>query len=204
MTQYITSEAELTEIYGPHDTVVATIKEIDHISDHYRMFIDISPFVLVATSGPGGLDCTPRGDPAGVVRVVDKHTVMLPDRRGNNRIDTLRNLVHDPRIALLFLIPGIGRMLRVNGRAKIRVDEDLRKSFTTEGKVPRSVIVVTAERVYTHCPRALIRSKLWDPTQHKEESALPSHGTMMKAILESFPGEEWDRNYAQRLKETMY
>ena len=204
MTQYITSEAELTEIYGPHDTVVATIKEIDHISDHYRMFIDISPFVLVATSGPGGLDCTPRGDPAGFVRVVDKHTVMLPDRRGNNRVDTLRNLVHDPRIALLFLIPGIGRMLRVNGRAKIRVDEDLRKSFTTEGKVPRSVIVVTAERVYTHCPRALIRSKLWDPTQHKEESALPSHGTMMKAILESFPGEEWDRNYAQRLKETMY
>ena len=153
MAQHITSEAELTAIYGPHDTVVATIKEIDHISDHYRMFIDISPFVLVATSGPGGLDCTPRGDPAGFVRVVDKHIIMLPDRRGNNRIDTLRNLVHDPRIALLFLIPGIGRMLRVNGRAKIRVDEDIRRSFTMEGKVPRSVIVVTAERVYTHCPR---------------------------------------------------
>lgn len=204
MAQHITSEAELTAIYGPHDTVVATIKEIDHISDHYRMFIDISPFVLVATSGPGGLDCTPRGDPAGFVRVVDKHTIMLPDRRGNNRIDTLRNLVHDPRIALLFLIPGIGRMLRVNGRAKIRVDEDIRRSFTMEGKVPRSVIVVTAERVYTHCPRALIRSKLWDPAQHRDESELPSHGTMMKAIQDSFPGEEWDRNYAQRLKDTMY
>lgn len=204
MVQHITSEAELTAIYGTHDTVVATIKEIDHISDHYRMFIDISPFVLVATSGNGGHDCTPRGDPAGFVRVVDKHTVMLPDRRGNNRIDTLRNLVHDPRIALLFLIPGIGRMLRINGRAKIRVDEEIRTSFTMEGKVPRSVIVVTAERVYTHCPRALIRSKLWDSTQHRDESELPSHGTMMKAIQESFPGEEWDRNYAQRLKETMY
>lgn len=204
MVQHITSEAELTAIYGPHDTVVATIKEIDHISEHYRMFIDISPFVLVATSGHGGLDCTPRGDPAGFVRVVDKHTVMLPDRRGNNRIDTLRNLVHDPRIALLFLIPGIGRMLRINGRAKIRVDEEIRTSFTMEGKVPRSVIVVTAERVYTHCPRALIRSKLWDSTQHRDESELPSHGTMMKAIQESFPGEEWDRNYAQRLKDTMY
>ena len=204
MAKYITSEAELTAIYGPHDTVVATIKEIDHISDHYRMFIDRSPFVLVATSGPGGLDCTPRGDPAGFVRVADKHTVMLPDRRGNNRIDTLRNLVHDPRIALLFLIPGIGRMLRINGRATIRIDEELRTSFTMEGKVPRSVIVVTAERVYTHCPRALIRSKLWDPAMHVDENVLPSHGTMMKAIQESLPGEDWDRNYAQRLKETMY
>lgn len=204
MAQYITSEAELTALYGPHDTVVATIKEIDHISDHYRMFIDLSPFVVVATSGPGGLDCTPRGDPSGFVRVVDKHTVMLPDRRGNNRIDTLRNLVHDPHIALLFLIPGIGRMLRINGRATIRVDEELRDSFKMEGKVPRSVIVVTAERVYTHCPRALIRSKFWDPAHHRDESALPSHGTMMKAIQASFPGEDWDRNYAQRLKETMY
>ena len=204
MAKYITSEAELTAIYGPRDTVVATIKEIDHISDHYRMFIDRSPFVHVATSGPGGLDCTPRGDPAGFVRVVDKQTVMLPDRRGNNRIDTLRNLVHDPRIALLFLIPGIGRMLRINGRATIRIDEELRTSFTMQGKLPRSVIVVTAERVYTHCPRALIRSKLWDPAMRVDENVLPSHGTMMKAIQESFPGEDWDRNYAQRLKETMY
>ena len=204
MAKYVTSEAELTALYGPHDTVVATIKEIDHISEHYRMFIDLSPFVMVATSGPGGLDCTPRGDPAGFVRVVDKHTVMLPDRRGNNRIDTLRNIVHDPRIALLFLIPGIGRMLRINGRATIRVDGELCASLSMEGKVPRSVIVVTAERVYTHCPRALIRSKLWDPANHRDENALPSHGTMMKAIQESFPGEDWDRNYPQRLKETMY
>src|SRR3954451_9056395 len=122
MAKYVTSEAELTALYGPHDTVVATIKEIDHISEHYRMFIVLSPFVMVATSGPDGLDCTPRGDPAAFVRVVDKHTVMLPDRRGNNRIDSLRNIIHEPRIALLFLIPGIGRMLRINGRAKIRVD----------------------------------------------------------------------------------
>ncbi len=204
MADYITSEAELTALYGAHDTVVATIKEIDHISDHYRMFIDLSPLVMVATSGPGGLDCTPRGDPRGFVRVVDKHTVMLPDRRGNNRIDTLRNLVHDPRIALLFLIPGIGRMLRINGRARISVDAELCASFKLEGKVPRSVIVVTAERVYTHCPRALMRSRVWDPANHLEESALPSHGTMMKAIEANFPGEDWDRNYAQRLKETMY
>jgi PPOX class probable FMN-dependent enzyme len=204
MPQYITSEAELTALYGPHDTIVATIKEIDHISDHYRMFIERSPFVVVATSGAEGLDCTPRGDPAGFVRVVDKHTVMLPDRRGNNRIDTLRNIVRDPRISLLFLIPGIGRTLRINGRAAIRVDAEVCASFSMGAKVPRSVIVVTAERVYTQCPRALIRSKLWDPTQHIDENSLPSHGTMMKAIQESFAGEEWDRNYPQRLKETMY
>jgi PPOX class probable FMN-dependent enzyme len=201
---FITTEAELTEIYGPHDTPVATIKEIDHISDHYRMFIHLSPFVLVATVGPEGLDCTPRGDPAGFVRVVDRHTVMLPDRRGNNRIDTLRNIVRDPRVSLLFLIPGIGRTLRINGRAAINADPELRASFELEGKLPRSVMVVTAERVYTQCPRALIRSRLWDATQHLDESALPSHGTMMKAIQQNFPGEDWDRNYAQRLRETMY
>ena len=204
MSRFIGSEAELEAIYGPRDTPVATIKEIDHISDHYRMFIDASPLVVVATAGPDGLDCTPRGDPAGFVRVADKHTVMLPDRRGNNRIDTLRNLVVDPRISLLFLIPGIGRTLRINGHAVISVDADLCQSFKLEDKIPRSVIIVTAERVYTQCPRALLRSHFWDPSRHLPETALPSHGTMMKAIKESFPGGEWDRNYAQRLKDTMY
>src|SRR5262245_37826355 len=158
MPQFATTEAELEAIYGPRDTPVATIKEIDHISDHYRMFIEASPFVVVASAGPEGLDCSPRGDLAGFVRVVDRHTLMLPDRRGNNRIDALRNLVRDPRISLLFLIPGIGRTLRVNGRASIRIDADIRETFLMDGKAPRSVIVVTAERVYTQCPRALIRS----------------------------------------------
>jgi PPOX class probable FMN-dependent enzyme len=204
MPQFAMTEAELEAIYGPRDTPVATIKEIDYISDHYRMFIDASPFVVVATAGPEGLDCTPRGDPAGFVRVVDRHTIMLPDRRGNNRIDALRNVVRDPRISLLFLIPGIGRTLRINGRALIRIDLEVRDTFKMEGKIPRSVIVVTVERAYTHCPRALIRSKLWDPSRHLDESALPSQGIMMKALQQSFPGEEWDRNYERRLKETMY
>ena len=204
MPQLATTEAELEAIYGPGDTPVATIKEIDHISDHYRMFVDASPFVVVATAGPEGLDCTPRGDPAGFVRVADRHTVMLPDRRGNNRIDTLHNLVCDPRISLLFLIPGIGRTLRINGRAVIRIDLELRETFKMEGKIPRSVIVVTVERAYTQCPRALIRSQLWDPSRHLDESALPSQGTMMKAIQQSFSGEEWDQKYAQRLEKTIY
>jgi hypothetical protein len=203
MSHLITSEAELEALYGL-PSGAAVIKEIDHISDHYRTFIEASPFVVLATSGPDGLDCTPRGDPAGFVRVVDKHTVMLPDRRGNNRLDSLRNIVRDPRIALLFLIPGIGRTLRINGRAAISVDSGLCASFTMEGKVPRSVIVVTAERVYTQCPKALIRSHLWDPSRHLAESALPSSGTMMRALQQDFDAESYDRDYPQRLKETIY
>jgi PPOX class probable FMN-dependent enzyme len=199
----VTSEAQLEEIYG-QPAGAAVIKEIDHISDHYRSFIEASPFVVLATSGPEGLDCTPRGDPAGFVRVVDSRTVMLPDRRGNNRIDTLRNLVRDPRIALLFLIPGIGRTLRINGRAAISIDPDLCQSFTMEGKVPRSVIVVTAESVYTQCPKALVRSRLWDASQHLPESALPSSGTMIKALMKSFDGDTYDRNYPEHMKATIY
>jgi PPOX class probable FMN-dependent enzyme len=149
----VTSEAPLDALYG-QPAGPAGIKEIDHISEHYRRFIETSPFVILAISGPEGLDCTPRGDPPGFVRVVDSRIVILPDRRGNNRIDSLRNIVRDPRIALLFLIPGVGRTLRINGRAVISIDPDLCASFAMEGKVPRSVIAVTAERVYTQCPKA--------------------------------------------------
>ena len=203
MPQYVTTETELEALYGQPQGA-AVIKEIDHISEHYRRFIEVSPFVVVATSGPEGLDCTPRGDPAGFVRVVDRHTVMLPDRRGNNRIDTLRNLVRDPRISLLFLIPGIGRTLRINGRAAIDADPALCATFTMQGKAPRSVIVVTAERVYTQCPKALIRSHIWDASRHLTESDLPSSGTMIKALVQDFDGETYDRQYPERLKETIY
>lgn len=202
MTHIVTSEAELEALYGL-PSGAAVIKEIGHISDHYRAFIEASPFVVLATSGPEGLDCTPRGDPAGFVRVVDRQTVMLPDRRGNNRLDTLRNLVGDPRIALLFLIPGEGRTLRINGRAVIDTDPALCASFTMEGKAPRSVIVVTAERVYTQCPKALIRSRLWNPAAHADP-ALPSTGVMMQALQADFDAEAYERDYPQRLKETIY
>src|SRR4051794_15614065 len=115
----ISTIAELEAVYG-HASGPAVIKELDHISEHYRRFIEVSPFMVLATAGPEGegLDCSPRGDPAGFVRVVDTKTLMLPDRRGNNRVDSLRNIVRDGRVALLFLIPGIGATLRVNGRAK--------------------------------------------------------------------------------------
>jgi PPOX class probable FMN-dependent enzyme len=203
VTDLVTSEAELEAIYG-QPSGPAVIKEIDRISEHYRRFIEVSPFVVLATAGPEGLDCTPRGDPPGFVRVVDSRTVMLPDRRGNNRIDSLRNIVRDPRIALLFLIPGIGRTLRINGRAAISINHELCASFEMEGKVPRSVIVVTAERVYMQCPKALVRSRLWDASLHVEESSLPSTGAIMKALQAGFDGDSYDRNYPQRLKETIY
>lgn len=203
MTHDVTTEAELEALYGA-PMGPALIKEIDHVSEHYRAFIEASPFVVLATSGPEGLDCTPRGDPAGFVRVVDPKTLMLPDRRGNNRLDALRNIVRDPRIALLFLIPGIGRTLRVNGEARISIDPALCRSFEMDGKVPRSVIVVTAQRVYTQCPKALVRSHLWDPSRHLPESALPSSGTILRSLSADVDGEAYDRDYPRRLKETIY
>jgi len=202
--QRITTLEELDILYG-EPVPAAITKEIDYISDHYKMFIDKAPFVVVATVGPEGLDCSPRGDPAGFVRVRDKHTVLIPDRRGNNRVDTLRNLVRDPRISLLFMIPGIGNTLRINGRAEISVDPELCASFKMEGKLPRSVLVVTAERVYFQCPKALVRSRLWSADAQIARSELPSTGEMLAALSKgAIDGEEYDRAYPQRLKETIY
>ena len=203
MSNTITSEAELDEIYG-QPVAVAVTKEINHISAHYRAFIEKSPFVVIASSGPEGLDCTPRGDPAGFVRVLDQNTVLIPDRRGNNRIDTLRNIVRDPRISLLFLIPGIGQTLRINGRAEIRTDPELRESFTMQDKVPATVIAVTAERIYTQCPKALVRSKLWDTETQIPRSALPSSGEILQALDADFDGPAYDAGYDAHLKKTMY
>lgn len=200
----ITTVAELEALY---DTPVSTslAKEVDHVTDLHRAYIEASPFVVVATSGPGGLDCSPRGDPAGFVRVADERTLLLPDRRGNNRLDTLRNLVADPRIALLFLVPGIGVTLRVNGTAVLSTDDDLRARFAMGDKLPATVIVVTTTSVYTQCPKALIRSKLWDPSQHRDASELPSVGQIMEAITAGdIDGAEYDAAYPERLRTTIY
>ena len=200
----VTTVEQLEALYGT-PSPNALLKELDHISDFYRAFIAAAPFVVLATAGPEGLDCTPRGDPPGFARVVDRKTLMLPDRRGNNRVDSLRNLVVDPRIALLFLIPGVGETLRVNGRAAISIDPALCASFAMAGKLPRSVIVVTAERVYYQCPKALVRSRLWDPSRHVDRASLPSSGQILAAIR---PGEidadAHDRAYPERIRETIY
>ncbi|MAW54562.1 MAG: pyridoxamine 5'-phosphate oxidase [Rhodospirillaceae bacterium] len=200
----VSTIAELEAIYG-EPLAQSLVKEIDYISGHYRAFIEKSPFVVLASVAEEGLDCSPRGDPAGFVRVVDAKTVMIPDRRGNNRIDTLRNLVRDPRVSLLFLVPGVGETLRINGRAAISVDPDLCASFDMNGKTPRSVIVVTAERVYFQCQKALARSRLWDPEARIERTELPSAGDILQGLSKNdFDGDAYDKNYPERLKKTIY
>ena len=194
----------LEAIYG-EPLPQSLVKEIDYISDHYRSFIEKSPFMVLASVAEEGLDCSPRGDPAGFVRVVDEKTLMIPDRRGNNRIDTLRNIVRDPRVSLLFLIPGVGETLRINGRAEISVDPELCASFDMNGKTPRSVIIVTADRVYFQCQKALARSRLWDPDAQVERKELPTAGKILQSLSrDEFDGEAYDRNYPERLKKTIY
>ena len=200
----LTTLAEVDALYG-EPAPAAVIKELDHISDHYRRFIEASPFMVLATVGPEGLDCSPRGDPAGFVRVADPNTLMIPDRRGNNRVDSLRNIVRDPRVALIFLVPGVGETMRVNGRAAITTDSELCASFAMQGKPAKSVIVVTAERVYPQCPKALVRASLWDPATQVPRSALPSIGDMLQAITKgAIDGTGYDAAYPERLKQTIY
>ncbi|MDE2583182.1 MAG: pyridoxamine 5'-phosphate oxidase family protein [Rhodospirillales bacterium] len=200
----ITDEATLAALYG-QPSEAAIRKEVDHVPPVYRAFIEAAPFVAVATSGPGGMDVSPRGDAAGFVTVDGPTTLLIPDRRGNNRLDTLRNLIHDPRLALLFLIPGVGETLRVNGRGAISVAPDLLARFPVHGKLPRSVIVVTVERVYFQCPKALVRSELWNPAKHLPRSALPSSGTILAALTEgAVGGAAYDAAYPARLRETIY
>ena len=200
----IVSETELDALYdAPVPTSI--LKEVDHITDDYRKLIEASPFAILATSGPEGLDCSPRGDPRGFVRVADPKTLMVPDRRGNNRIDSLRNIVRDPRVALLFLIPGIGTSMRVNGRAHLSTDPELCSSFAMEGKIPKCVIVITVDRAYTQCQKAIGRSKLWDSEMHIAKSQLPTVGEMMERLSNGeFDGKAYDAEYPERMKRTIY
>jgi uncharacterized protein len=200
----LTDTAALRALYGdPMEAAIA--KEIDHVNAHYRAMIEASPFMVMATSGPDGLDVSPRGDPAGFVVVEDEKTLLIPDRRGNNRADSLNNLIADPRIALLFLIPGVGETMRVNGRAEISVDPVLLERFPAQGKLPRSVIVVHVERAYFQCPKALVRSDLWNPAKHVERRSLPSSGTILADITRGrVGGAEYDAAYPERLKATIY
>ena len=203
----MTSIRTLADLEALYDAPVPTsiTKEIDHLTELHCAYIEASPFVVVATSGPGGVDCSPRGDPPGFIRVVDERTLLMADRRGNNRLDTLRNLVGDPRIGLLFLVPGVGVTLRVNGTAEISTDQALRESFSMDGKLPTTVIIVTTTSVYTQCPKALIRSHLWDPARHREQSELPSVGEIMEAITAGeFDGKAYDAAYPERVRQTIY
>ena len=200
----ITSLDELLALYDqPLETSI--VKEIGVVSPLHRRYIEASPFVLVASSGPDGLDCSPRGDPAGFVAVADPTTLHLPDRRGNNRLDTLRNLVVDPRIGLLFLVPGVGITLRVNGTATLSTDPELLERYAIDGKPPTTVVIVHVTSVYTQCPKAIIRARLWDPAQHRDPATLPSVGEILSAITGgAFDGQAYDTAYPERIRATIY
>lgn len=200
----ITDADALQALYGaPGEASLK--KEVDHVHPHYRAFIEAAPFAVLATSGPGGLDASPRGDPAGFVVVEDEKTLLLPDRRGNNRVDSLQNVLADPRVALLFLIPGVGETLRVNGTARISVDPALLARFEMDGKLPRSMLIVDVQTVYFQCSRALLRSRLWDASTQVPRSALPSVGRVLSDLTAgTFDGVTYDRDLPARVASTLY
>lgn len=200
----ITTMEQLQTIYG-EKVPTSVVKEIDYVSDAYRKLIEAAPFLAVATSGPEGLDCSPKGDPAGFVRILDDKTLAIPDRPGNNRIDGFRNIIRDPRIALLFLIPGVGETLRVNGRASISIDPELMQSFAVNGKLPRCVLIVHIETIYFHCAKAIVRSKLWDEATKIDRKSLPSTGTIIAELSKGkLGGETYDREAPERIKAQLY
>jgi uncharacterized protein len=195
---------QLEAIYGQPNEA-STVKVADRVTPQYRVLIDKSPFAALATCGPEGLDCSPRGDLPGFVRVHDHKTLMMPDRRGNNRVDSLRNIVRDPRIALLFLIPGAGSTLRVNGRARLSADADLLASFGIGGNAPRTVIIMTVDEIYFQCARAIVRSDLWNPDKRVDPGTLPTPGQILAEMSgHRVGGEEYDRAWPERAQQSLW
>jgi len=195
-------EAELRAVLGGEPARLIREKIADRLNPLTRQFIERSPFVVVASGRPdGGLDVSPRGDPAGFVRIVDERTLLLPDRPGNKLADTLTNLLEDDRIALLFLIPGVNDTFRVNGRARIVDDPELLAASEVEGKVPQLGILVAIEEAYTQCPKAFLRSDLWNPERHIDRSELPSNGEILRATTDpELDVEEYDEARTERYR----
>jgi uncharacterized protein len=198
----IRTAEELQGLFGPVGEA-SLRKEVAFLHPTYRRWIEASPFAVVATCGIGGLDASPRGDPAPLVRIVDDKTLLLPERRGNNRVDGLRNLLDDPRIAMLFLVPGIAETLRVNGMASISVDPDLLQSFAVSGALPKCVVTVHIESVYFPCGRAMLRSTLWN--RSVEPPLAPSAGEMLGALTGGeIGGPSYDQELPTRQRSTLY
>ncbi|OJF93445.1 pyridoxamine 5'-phosphate oxidase family protein [Pararhizobium antarcticum] len=194
---------DLKALYG--DAGEASIVKVTTVlTPDYRLMIEASRFAALATVGPEGLDCSPRGDAACVVRIADERTVLIPDWRGNNRVDSLANIVRDPRVALMFLVPGSNTTMRINGTAVVSVDPALTGTFNVDGKHPRSVIVVTIGEVYFQCARALMRSRLWDPALRVDPAHLPTPGMLLKAAKDDFDRETYDREWPERAEKTMW
>lgn len=204
MKDCITTIEQLEALYGqPGER--ALVKEINHLNEDYQAFVRASPFVVLATAGTEGLDCSPKGDPPGFVQIIDGRTLVVPDRPGNNRLDNLRNLLGDPRISLMFIIPGVGETLRVNGRATISTDPALLARFEMRGKLPRSVIVVQVDRAYFHCSKAIVRSELWSASAQVARSSLPTPGSMHQRLSGGkIDGQAYDRELPQRTEAGLY
>jgi uncharacterized protein len=200
----IESIAELEALFGPVGEA-SMRKEVPFVHPHYQALIKASPFAVLATIGPEGLDASPRGDPAGFVEVRDEHTLLLPERRGNNRIDSLRNILADPRVALLFLVPGVGETLRVNGRATISVEPALLERLRMNGQPPKCVLVITVESAFFQCARAITRSNLWQPVPPGAERPVPTPGEMLEALTQAaIDGAAYDRELPERQRTTLY
>lgn len=199
----VRSPADLDALYAK-PAAMSLAKEADRLTPEYAAMLAAAPFCALATSGPGGLDVSPRGDGPGFVTVLDAATLALPDRRGNNRLDSLRNIAEDPRVALLFLIPGVNETLRINGAATITSDPALCARLAVAGKAPVTVLRVAIQTVYFQCARALVRSALWDPARHADRSALPSAGQMTRSAEPGFDAETYDAALPARQAATLY
>ena len=194
----IREEPELRALLGEPSALVRA-KVADRLNGLTRRFVDLSPFVLLATSAPDGTcDVSPRGDPPGFVRVLDERTLLLPDRPGNKLADSLRNVVRNPHVGLLFLVPGVGDTLRVNGRATLVTDEDLLAACAVEGKVPTLGLRIEVDEVFTHCSKAFLRARLWDPETFVDRSELPSSGEVHRSLNPDFDAERYDAERAER------
>ncbi len=194
----------LEALYGTPN-LASTAKVADRVTPEYRRLIEASPFMVLATVGPEGLDASPRGDAHGLVRIGDDGTLLLPDRRGNNRVDSLRNILRDPRVGLLFLIPGSGTTLRVNGRAHLSIDPGLLASFAIDGAAPRSVVVITVEEIFFQCARAVVRAGLWDASRHVPPDSLPTPGRILAVMSGGETGgDAYDREWPARAAKTMW
>ena len=194
----------LSALYGSANPM-SLAKETPFLTPEYQKWIEAASFFALASIGPGGLDCTPRGDAKGqAFQVLDQHTLVIPDRRGNNRLDTLKNIITDPRIALLFLIPGIHEALRINGRAHLTTKPDYLERFKVGDKLPLSAIVVDIETVYFQCARALKRAQLWDQSTHMTKHDVPTAGQMSKGAKPNFDADAYDRELPARQAGTLY
>jgi uncharacterized protein len=200
----VTTAEALTTFYArPSERVLK--KELDHVDRPGRAFIAASPFLVLATGSSQGLDCSPKGDKPGFVQVAeDGRTLLIPDRRGNNRIDSLKNVVEDPRIGLIFFVPGANETYRVNGRARVSVDPDLKRRFAVDGKEPATVIVVAVEQAFSHCPKALVRSDLWRAGSTGRPKGVPTLGEFAAARTPGTDSATYDADYARRMPSELY